>query len=164
MGVFKPWNISCLLPRVLYYLLGIFKAILPHWSWVLAGSHHGRFHPWQRSCGEDLTGKGGWGLEGFPGPARACTPKPKSVCLLFTMLCLSTTLLILAGGYPQPPFSGENQLRALVDKSLGHERNVSIQTPSDGFLACLAGLSRLLQLCIWLVTNHDTGSLSILKL
>ena len=78
-----------------------------------AGNHHGRSHPWQRSCGEDLTGKGGSGLEGFPGPARAPTQKPKSVCLLFTILCLSTTLLILAGGYPQPTFSGENQLRAL---------------------------------------------------
>ena len=73
-------------------------------------------------------------------------PKPKSVCLLYAILCLSPTLLTLTGGYPRPPFSGENQFRALVDKSLGHERNISIQTPSDGFLACLAGLSRLLQL------------------
>ena len=84
------------------------------------------------------------GLEGPPGPAQASTPKPESVRL--TILCLSPTLLTLTGGYPQPPFSGENQLRALVDKSLGHERNISIQTPSVGILPCLAGLSRLLQL------------------
>ena len=84
------------------------------------------------------------GLEGPPGPARASTPKPESVCL--TILCLSPTLLTLTGGYPRPPFSGENQLRALANKSLGHERNISIQTPSVGILACLAGLSRLLQL------------------
>ena len=32
------------------------------------------------------------------------------------------------GGYPQPPFSGENQLRALANKSPGHERSISIQT------------------------------------
>ena len=66
--------------------------------------------------------QGGSGLEGLPGPARASTLKPKSVCLLFTMLCLSTTLLILAGGYPQPPFSEKkkkNQLRALVISLLG---------------------------------------------
>ena len=84
------------------------------------------------------------GLEGPPGPAQASTPKPESVRL--TILCLSPTLLTLTGGYPQPPFSGENQLRALVDKSLGHERNISIQTLSVGILTCLAGLSRLLQL------------------
>ena len=40
------------------------------------------------------------GLEGLPGPARVSTPKPKSVCLLFTILCFSPTLLTLAGGYP----------------------------------------------------------------
>ena len=84
------------------------------------------------------------GLEGPPGPARASTPKPEFVCL--TILCLSPTLLTLTGGYPRPPFSGKNQLRALVDKSLGHERNISIQTPSVGILACLTGLSRILQL------------------
>ena len=77
--------------------------------------------------------QGGSGLEGLPGPARAPTPKPKSVCLLYTILCLSPTLLTLTGGYPWPPFSGENQLRALVDKSPGHERNISIQTPLLAF-------------------------------
>ena len=122
-----------------------------------------------KSCEGDLTSKAS-GLEGLPGPippmTRSCgrdltskadqdsrdpldlldhlPPKPESV--LLTILCLSPTLLTLTGGYPRPPFSGKNQLRALVDKSLGHERNISIQTPSDGFLACLAGLSRLLQL------------------
>ena len=75
--------------------------------------------------------QGGSGLKGLPGPARASTPKPESVCL--TILCLSPTLLTLTGGYPQPPFSGENQLRALANKSLGHERNISIQTPLLAF-------------------------------
>ena len=42
--------------------------------------------------------QGGSGLEGLPGPARASTPKPESVCL--TILCLSPTLLTLTGGYP----------------------------------------------------------------
>ena len=94
-----------------------------------AGSHHGRSHPWQRSCGEDLTGKGGTGLEGFPGFARASTPKLKSVCLLFIILCLSPTLLTFTGGYPQPPFSEENQLRALVNKFPGLERSIFTLTP-----------------------------------
>ena len=59
--------------------------------------------------------QGGSWLKEPPESARASTPKPKSVCL--TILCLSPTLLTLTGGYPQPPFSGKNQLRALV-KSL----------------------------------------------
>ena len=88
--------------------------------------------------------QGASGLEGSPGSARAATPKPESVCL--TILCLSATRLTLAGGYPRPPFSGENQLRALANKSPGHERNISNQTPSVSIPACLAGLSRLLQL------------------
>ena len=79
-----------------------------------------------RSCGRDLISKAS-GLEGSPGSARAATPKPESVCL--TILCLSATRLTLAGGYPRPPFSGENQLRPLANKSPGHERNISIQTP-----------------------------------
>ena len=40
---------------------------------------------------------------GPPEPARASTPKPKSVC--FTISRLSPTLLTLMGGYPRPPFS-----------------------------------------------------------
>ena len=72
-------------------------------------------------------GQGGSGLEGPPGSAQASTPKPESVYL--TVLCFSPTLLTLTGGYPRPPFSGENQLRALVNKSPGHNRNVSIPTP-----------------------------------
>ena len=77
--------------------------------------------------------QGGSGLEGLPGPARASAQKPKSVCLLFTILCFSPTLLTLTGGYPQPPFSEENQLRALVNKSPGHERSISILTPLLAF-------------------------------
>ena len=75
--------------------------------------------------------QGGSGLEGPPGPAQAPTPKPESVCL--TMLCLSSTLLTLTGDYPRPPFSGESQLRALANKSPGHDRSVSIQTPLMAF-------------------------------
>ena len=71
------------------------------------------------------------GIEGPPGSAQASTPKPESVCL--TILCLSPTLLTLTGGYPRPPFSGKSQLRALVNKSPGHERNISILTPLLAF-------------------------------
>ena len=54
-------------------------------------------------------------------------PKPESVCL--TILCLPPTPLIPVRGYPRLPFSEENQLRALVNKSPRHNRSVSIQTP-----------------------------------
>ena len=64
--------------------------------------------PMTRSCGRDL-------LELLP-------QKPESVCL--TILCLSPTLLTLTGGYPRPPFSGKNQLRALANKSVRHDRSV----------------------------------------
>ena len=64
---------------------------------------------------------------GPPGPAWASTPKPKYVC--FTISRLSPTLLTLTGGYPRPPFSGKHQLMALINKSPGHERSISIQTP-----------------------------------
>ena len=66
---------------------------------------------------------------GIPGPAPASTPKPKSVCLLFIILCLSPTLLTFTGGYPRPPFSEENQPRALVTKSPGLERSIFTLTP-----------------------------------
>ena len=42
--------------------------------------------------------QGGSGLEGPPGPARASTHKPESVCL--TILCLSPTPLTLTGAIP----------------------------------------------------------------
>ena len=75
--------------------------------------------------------QGGSWLEGPPESARTSTPKPESVCL--TILCLSPTLLTLTGGYPRPPFSGKSQRRALVNKSPGHERNISILTPLLAF-------------------------------
>ena len=100
--------------------------------YLYARNQHTRSHPWQGNA-ERPDRQGGSGLEGLPGPARASTHIPKSVCLLFTILCLSLSLLALTGGYPLPPFSGENQLRALVDKSPGHERNISIQTPLLAF-------------------------------
>ena len=75
--------------------------------------------------------QGGSWLQRFPGSARASTPKPESVCL--TILCLSPTLLTLTGGYPRPPFSGKSQLRALVNKSPGHDGSVSIQIPLMAF-------------------------------
>ena len=56
--------------------------------------------------------QGGSGLQGLPGPAWALTLKSKSVCLLFTILCLSPTLLTLTEGYLRLPFSEENQLRS----------------------------------------------------
>ena len=130
-----------------------------------AGSHHERSHPWQRSCGEDLTGKGGSGLMRFSGSALVSIPKPESVCL--TILCLLPTLLTLTGGYPWPFFSGKSQLRALVNKSLGHEKKYFYFNPSVGILACQTGLSILYQLTHMIVHNSPnlkgTGNQNILK-
>ena len=84
--------------------------------------------PVTRSCGRDLTSKADQDLR----DPRTCSniyPRLESACLLFTILCLSPTPLTPTGGCPCPPFSEENQLRALVNKSPGHNRSVSIQTP-----------------------------------
>ena len=83
--------------------------------------------PMTRSCGRDLTSKVDQDSRDPLDLLEHLPPKPESVCL--TILCLSPTLLTLIGGYPRPPFSGKSQLRALVDKSPGHERSISIQTP-----------------------------------
>ena len=128
-----PMDYSTPGSSVLNYLLE-FAQIYVHFISIIslaAGSHHRRSHPWQRSCGENLTGKGRSGLNGPPGSARASTPKSESVCL--TILCLSPTLLTLTGGYPWPPFSWKSQLRVLVNKSPGNERNISILTPLLAF-------------------------------
>ena len=88
---------------------------------VPAGSQHRRSHPWQSSWGRDLMGKGEIRPRGTPPePSRASTPKPESVC--FTLSCLSPTPLTLTRGYPRPTFSKEIQLRALLNKSPGHNR------------------------------------------
>ena len=105
--------------------------------------------PMTRSCGRELLSKAS-GLKGLPRLSQASTPKPESVC--FTISWLSPTPLTLRGGYPWPPFSGENQLRAIANKSPGHERNISNKAPSVSILAYLASISRLLQLRIWLFT------------
>ena len=99
------------------------------------------------------TVKQGFRTQGLPRLSRAPTPKPESVC--FTISWLSPTPLILTGGYPWPPFSRENQFRAIANKFLGHERNISNQTPSVSIITCLAGISRLLQLRIWLFTSSQ---------
>ena len=108
--------------------------------------------PMTRACGRELLSKAS-GLNGLPRLSRASTPKPESVC--FTISWLSPTPLTLTGGYPRPPFSRESQLRAIANKSPGHEKNISNQTPSVSILACLADISRLLQLHMWLFISSQ---------
>ena len=117
-----------------------------------AGIHHGRSHPWQKSCGRELLSKASE-LNGLPRLSQASTPKPESVC--FTISWLSPTPLTLTGVYSWPPFSGENQLRAIANKSSGHEKNISNQNPSVSIIACLAGIFRPLQLRIWLFASSQ---------
>ena len=102
------------------------------WHWLLPGASTGDpTHDKVMRKRPDRQGRSG--LKGLPGPARASTLKPKSVCLLFTIFCLSPTLLTLTGGYPRPPSSEENQLRALINKSPGLERSISVLTPLLAF-------------------------------
>ena len=108
--------------------------------------------PMTRPCGRELLSKASK-LNGLPRLSRASTPKPESVC--FTISWLSPTPLTLTGGFSWPPFSGENQLRAIANKSPGHERNISNQNPSVSIIACWAGISRLSQLHIWLFTSSQ---------
>ena len=76
-----------------------------------------------RSCGGDLIGK----VDQDPrAPLDLLKHLPPNQNL--SIVCLSSTLLTLTGGYPQPPFSGKGQLRALANKSPGHERSISNQT------------------------------------
>ena len=96
-----------------------------------AGSHHRRSHPWQGHV-EEIWWARQIRTQGTPWNCLSICSKTK-ICLLFIILCLSPTLLSLTGGYPRPPFSGKNQLRALVNKSPGHDRSVSIQTPLLAF-------------------------------
>ena len=58
---------------------------------------------------------------------------PQTRICLFYYFTTFTNSSDINGGYPQPPFSEKNQLRALVNKSPGHNRSVSIQTPPMTF-------------------------------
>ena len=51
--------------------------------WLSARSQHGSSHPWQRSCGEDLTCKGKSELKRPPGPAQHLPQNQNLSVLLF---------------------------------------------------------------------------------
>ena len=108
--------------------------------------------PRTRSCGRELLSKASE-LIRPPRLSPSSTAKPESVC--FTILWLSPTLLTLTRVYSWPPFSGENQLRAISNKSPAHERNISYQTPSVSIIACSASIFRPLQLCIWFFASSQ---------
>ena len=77
--------------------------------------------PTTRSCRRDLTGKAD---QDSTDPLDLLEDLPQNQNL---------SVLTLMGGYPQPTFSIGNQLRALANKSPGHNRSVSIQTPQMSF-------------------------------
>ena len=70
---------------------------------------------------------------GIPWTCSSIFPETKICLSIVYYICLSPTLLTFTGGYPRPPFSEENQLRALVNKSPGLERSISILTPLLAF-------------------------------
>ena len=111
----RPMCFSCFSPPVLWYQ----KKTQSEEDGVLPGSSMGDpIHDKVMQKRPDKQGRPG--LKGPPGPAWGSTPKPESV-------------LTLMGGYTRPTFSEGNQLRALVNKSPGHNRSVSIQTPQMSF-------------------------------
>ena len=63
---------------------------------------------------ESSDGQGESELEGLP--SRTClSVYPKTRICLFYYFMTFTNSLTLTGGYPRPPFSEGNQLRALVN-------------------------------------------------
>jgi len=82
-----------------------------------------------RSCGRDLTSKAD---QNSRDPLDLLEHRPQNQNLSYYFVPF-TNSLTLTGGYPRPPFSGKSQLRALVNKSPGHDRSVSIQTPLMAF-------------------------------
>ena len=99
-------------------------------TWEVAGSQHGRSHPWQGHVEEPW-----WArrimTRGTPWICSSIYPKTR-ICLSYYFVPFTNSSDI-NGGYPRPPFSGKSQLRDLVNKSLGHDRSVSIQTPLMAF-------------------------------
>ena len=91
--------------------------------------------------------KAGSGLRGPPGLSRASTPKSR-VCLLYCVMLSTNSSDINRGLSPHHLFLEKVNLELLDNKSPGHNKSVSIQNPSDDFLACLTGLSGLLQQCM----------------
>ena len=89
------------------------------------------FPPMTRSCGRALMGKASQGSRAPPSrPHRICLSiYPKTRICLFYYIMTFTNSSDINRGYLRPPFSEENQLKTLVNKSPGHNRSVSIQTP-----------------------------------
>ena len=90
--------------------------------------------------------KAGSGLRGPPGLSQASIPQTR-VCLLYCVMLSTSSSDINRGLSPHHLFLEKVNLELLDNKSPGHNKSVSIQKKaSDGFLACLTGLSRLLQI------------------
>ena len=73
-------------------------------------------------------------------------PKTR-ICLPYYIMPFTNSSDINRGLSPHHLFLEKVNLELLDNKSPGHNKSVSIQKKaSDGFLACLTGLSRLLQI------------------
>ena len=117
---------------------------------LIAGSQHGESRPWQRSWGKGPDKrKGGIRPQGSPWIFSSVYPQNQS---LPALLCYTFYLLFwhYRGAVPHHlPLKGVNfelQLISLLDIT----RVSQSKNPSDGFVACLTGLSRILQLRMWL--------------
>ena len=63
-----------------------------------AGSHHGRSHPWQKSCGRELLSKASE-LNRLPRLSRASTPKTR-ICLFYYFMTFTNSSDINRGLSP----------------------------------------------------------------
>ena len=89
--------------------------------------------------------KAGSGLRGPPGFSGVSTPKTR-VCLLCCVMLSTHSSDINRGLSPCPTFFWKKLIQSFQIVSLLGIIRVFQSNPSDGFLACLTGLSRLLQL------------------
>ena len=80
--------------------------------------------------------KAGSSLKCPPENSRAPTPKTR-VCLLYCVMLSTYSSDINRGLFPHHLFLEKVNLELLDNKSPGHNKSVSIQNTSDGFLACL---------------------------
>ena len=76
-------------------------------------------------------------LQGFPLEFPEHPPSKTRVCLLYCVMLSTHSSDINGGLSPHHLFLEKVNLEVLDNKSPEHNKSVSIQNPSDGFLACL---------------------------
>ena len=66
------------------------------WTWLSAGSQHGESHPWQRSWGRGLMGKGEIRTQGTPWTCSSIYPRTR-ICLSYYFMSFTSSSDISRG-------------------------------------------------------------------